>query len=318
MINRTTQMIEGVVDPRVNLESRRKVLEQAKQPGTGVDQYHYKNQAAGNIIDQSVRTPSSVTIAEAPTTSPFGGHDPGHDLATMAEVQRLANERANMLADQGYDPNTGDYVGNTTTGNGGVINDPHRPPGPGKEPGQPGTEGPPGDLQGASREAITSQIDALTAKYNMDLSSLAMMGGQIGAQAKFLMAQLDRDAGFAQERLEGNLAGRGMFRSGVTARDTSRLQGDVANQRAEIELNKADRLRELIDRGAGAKANLAQGKANAISGIDFGNIQAELRQLALNELQKLRPEDIDKALAASGATPNALSGILSGVGGGGV
>ena len=312
MVYRSGPLIEGVVSPTATSTVRKNALEGGnpvasggytqglRDPGTIGDAYAYQLALANrNNLDQ--------TVGQAIGDVSYQATEAGHaDRMTAAGWTRnpdgtWTHASTGKVTDAGGQTLLSDGGPNT----GGVLAPPVDETGMRKNPD--GTEGPPG-LGQVSREAIEAQISALSAQYGLDLESLAALGGQIGAQAKFLLAQLQQDEQYAQEGLTGNLVGRGVYRSGITARDTGRLQGKFANQRAQVEMNKSQQLRQLAERAGLAKVGLARGKADVISQIDAGNLNAELRQALLDELNTLRPDDVKNVLGAN-ALPTAIGGL---------
>lgn len=290
-------LIEGVVSPTASSTTRRSALDsitktQGKRPDPYQSQYYATKGAFQGGANTALAAQIGTTARNQATI--FGGSPIGNarDIINDYVAQGILVRNPDGTI---YNPNTG--VGTPPAGPGGG-GDGTTPTGPPTGPGGPGGEENP-DLGQVSREAIEAQINALTAQYGLDLESIAALGGEIGAQARFLMAQLNRDEGFAQERQLGQLVGRGIFRSGVTARDTARLQGDFALKRAQVEQDKGARLRQLAERAGVAKVGLARGKADVISQIDQGNLTAEIRQALLNELNSLTPQQIQGALDAT-------------------
>ncbi len=318
MINRTGPMIEGVVSPTASAETRRKALASAATPDRfGAQQYEGTqrafNQGANTataagaglleaamdsgqrsrmdpgVLDAAKATAGFTVNADGTLRSIYSGQNYG----SIGELMGTTTLSGSPNTGGGYVPPGGPGGAGGGGGGGGEVGPSDPGGGPGGGPGGPDT------LGGASAAAIEAQINALTSQYGLDLEGIAALGGEIGAQARFLMAQLQRDQGFAQEDLLGNLVGRGVFRSGITARDTGRLQGDFAARRAQVEMNKGQQLRQLAERAGIAKAGLARGKADVISQIDNANLPAELRQVMLNELNSLTPDQIQAALDAS-------------------
>lgn len=136
-----------------------------------------------------------------------------------------------------------------------------------------------GDLGAASTNALQAQIAALQAQYGLDLAQLAALGGDIGARAEMLMAQLDRQEKVAYEGVISNVLQRGIFRSGITARDLSRVAADFADQRAMLELDKNAALRDIEARRGAANAAMNQGIGGTYGEIQAGNTETELAQL---------------------------------------
>lgn len=292
MALRTGPLIEGVVSPTASSTTRQKALESAKDYGSTTDQIKYAT--AEQLFNQGASTSAVGAALSAPQTGTMAGQQLNTYTAMVNAGWQQNPDGTWTHAGTGKQTDaTGttlinDPVGPVGPGGPGVVNDP--------DTGQP--TGPPG-LGQVSQEAIEAQINALTAQYGLDLEGIAALGGEIGAQARFLLAQLQRDQGFAQEDLLGNLVGRGVFRSGITARDTGRLQGDFAARRAQVEMNKGQQLRQLAERAGLARVALARGKADTISQIDAGNLPAEIRQALLNELNSLTPQRVEQALANS-------------------
>lgn len=147
-----------------------------------------------------------------------------------------------------------------------------------------------GDLGAASTNALQAQIAALQAQYGLDLAQLAALGGDIGARAEMLMAQLDRQEKVAQEGVISNVLQRGIFRSGITARDLSRVAADFADQRAMLELDKNAALRDIEAQKGAANAALNQGIGGTYGEIQAGNTETELAQLGAGEMPSAIPD----------------------------
>lgn len=328
---RTGPMIEGVVSPTASKKTITKTLESAATPGRLEDQYTYgavakAQEQGGSIQDMANAAVGAQAAGPAGVTSGFSQYG-------ATNLQNLINSGAEIRSGWVIDPTTGVAIGRAdnpnvtssvaptvTTGNTPVPTAP--PGGGGNPPAPPGTPDQPvdpGSLAEISRRAIEGQISALEAQYGLDLASIAALGGEIGQQARFLLAQMGIDQERAQEGLIGNLVGRGVLRSGITARDFGRQSQDFAMRRAEIEMNKGQRLRQLAERAGAASAAMGRGKADVIAQIDQGNLPAEIRSRLLGELQGLTPQDIQRALdAAYSGNQQSLSDIMDRTGQGGL
>ena len=94
---------------------------------------------------------------------------------------------------------------------------------------------------------------------------------------------LDRQEKVAQEGVISNVLQRGIFRSGITARDLSRVAADFADQRAMLELDKNAALRDIEAQKGAANAALNQGIGGTFGEIEAGNTETELAQLGAGE-----------------------------------
>lgn len=163
----------------------------------------------------------------------------------------------------------------------------------------PGAEETEDTLAGLSAEALEDAIAALEAQYGLTLEEIVALGGDIGARAALLRNELERRAVLAQEQLISNLLNRGLFRSGIAARDLGRLREDIASERAQFEQDVSSRLRELQRRAGMGAADLERQKADIRRQIEAGNLDAEVAQALLGELESITIDDIRKASQAN-------------------
>ena len=134
-------------------------------------------------------------------------------------------------------------------------------------------------LEGASNDALAAEVAALEAQYGLTLAQIAALGGDVGARANFLLAQLAQQEKFAEEDLVSGLLQRGVYRSGMTARDLSRLADLFGEKRAQVEMDRNSQLQQLeLQRGA-ATAGMRAAQGAAFGNLEAGNTQAQLAQM---------------------------------------
>lgn len=163
-----------------------------------------------------------------------------------------------------------------------------------------------GGLAELSMDAIRANIAALEAQYGMTIDEIIAAGGAAAADAQFMLGQLAKQEQRQTEQLIGSMVTRGLLRSGITAQNLARQQGDFADVRARQQEVLGREQQGLERQGASANANLQAGIANLISMINDANLDPELARAMLGEVEGLQISDIEAALAgAFGNRPKA-------------
>lgn len=151
------------------------------------------------------------------------------------------------------------------------------------------------ELARISADAVRDAIAALEAELGMTIDEIAALGGEVGARAQRLLAELDRQAVLEREQLIGSLLRRGLFRSGIALRERQRLEEAVGMRKADVEARKGEQLRRLEMDAAQAKIDFERRKADIEAAVLEGNLDAETAQALLDDLEKLTFKDLQLA-----------------------
>lgn len=104
------------------------------------------------------------------------------------------------------------------------------PPGPGGSGNEGGT-----DLGRFTEQEIEAALAALEAQYGMTREQLLMDQTQLGAQARLLMARMERQRQLGVQAAESDAVGRGIYRSGILGENIQGIENQYQEGVAQAE-----------------------------------------------------------------------------------
>lgn len=269
--------------------------------------------AMGTVVSQPVL--QQATTQAVPTTQNV--------------VDPIAASRSNQIPDYTVPiiPGTAQQGGGapTTTGGGGggTTTTPKQEttttgPGGTTAPGGGTQTGGSLDLGGLTADELRAMLNYLSAQTGLSFAQLSQQAGAIGDAVRQLMDQISRQSVIDMRNTENDALRRGIFHSGILARNVGQVQSGVASQRNAARSDAANKLSDLQNQMDSLVAQNTLQAASAGSQILQANLPAGEQAALQNQLAQLNLgaiPNIDLSSIANRAAGQSIVGTGTNLGG---